>query len=278
MSAPVKAILAGAAVVGIGGAGVWLLYSENMPAWRALVHDKEFWNGSGVHTDYSGKYGETYARLLVGAGSAKDDARVKDNGAWWDWAYKKLYKPNEAKAKRGFKGLVRGSKTSAGGDKSLQGACESAYRAEKTNVVTTDPNDSESQKFKEGNVWQFCSLAGGKPKSIQDMTGSNDQDKKNTDAGGSWHSKLGSKKKADLLAIYASDNEGMWKYLDIQFKGESNRASGFFTISKAEPTIKDLCAKAYGVTEAGNGGSSQPTEADLYKWCSLKGVKSTGSG
>lgn len=249
-------------ILGLTGASIWLANQLYFPSSSPLVQDATFLEGKKVKDEYKNKYGSKYANFLVGLSS--------DNAEWWNWSFGYFYKKDQAKG--GFKELTRGAKGDATDGKSLQEACEKAYKSESTNVMDNLTEDNDNSKFLASQVWKYCSAISEMPKTLDDMEKSSGTNEDKTKLEGDWkESKVASDKKSDLLAIFTKDNHHAWTVLMYR-AFFSEETSEFFKYTPGK-TIRDKCEEAYGQNK--NSTTTTPSEDDLYKWCSLKGYKET---
>lgn len=251
-----------AGILGITVASIWLVNQLHFLLASPLVQDSTFLEGGKVKDEYKNKYGSKYANFLSGLSP--------DNEEWWNWSFRYVYQKDQAKG--GFKELTGGAKGDKADGKSLQEACEKAYKSEPTNVVDNLTEDNDSSKFLASQVWEYCSDISEIPKTLDDMEKSSETNEDKSKLEGDWkNSKVASDKKEDLLAIFTKDNNLAWTtlmYRAFFFREKS----GFFKYTSSK-TIRDKCEEAYGQNK--NGIETTPSENDLYKWCSLKGYKET---
>lgn len=259
MSIPIKAILAGVALAGVGGTGIWLLYSEGMPKWRPLSQDAD------IASNYEGKYGKTYARLLVGVGTAKTgEGVIRNNRDWWNWVYKNRYRSTGIDSGDGF-GSIDSAKVDSG--EKLKQKCEEAYKG---TLNASGGNVSVSSKnYKEAYVWRFCSPLGQKPQTIGD-------DEKPSYAG-----KKANGKEGDLVSVKEGVNDSFWDIRNREFYGLDGfekiavaSTDSYFSTEQNKPekgreSIRSICKRAYEMSSTTFGTTENPTPDQIVKYCSI---------
>ncbi|WP_216083616.1 hypothetical protein [Candidatus Mycoplasma haematohominis] len=254
MSAAIKgAVALGATAVVVGGTGVGAKF----------LLDAQEPNCVRLKTPQSGKYGEDYKRYFA-------DDTDSSNDKWWNWVFKNRYEKdkqdtaaNKHAALTKFLNLTSGS----GSASSLKKVCGDAYKEgsdTSSKVVGKSQVNGATDKYSEEDVWRYCSIFGNKPKTLQEVNSS--------DAGNS--NEFAKTKKEKLIDISYKGNEKLWEEQNRHFFGlkqeDLNGVKTLFTnlFKNRNGTVKDTCAIGYTKTTSDD---SEVVEADLLKFCSLKG-------
>lgn len=250
MSAPVKAAAAGVASVGLGAAGIWMMYSRDMPTWTSLKRD------DGFNLD-AAKYGHKYSRYLVGHAAP-------GNEPWWKWSFSHRYKSQDIKdVNDGFFSLSDETK--------LKEACKASYGGTlptKENKVSVSLGAS-SKNYAEEHIWRFCSPLYHKPQTIYDLNETNN-----------YKDKKAYGKVVALISVNAKENNSFWYVRNLEFYGAEgfdkvmvDSADVYFAEEQKKKEegkfIKDLCKGAYELSSAGDTGAQHPTIEQIVKYCSL---------
>lgn len=263
MSLIAKAGIIGLALLGVGGAGIWLMNYLSMPDFRTLDQDSDF---SGDNSPYKDKYGSIYGKYMVGVSDeAKADSKDKDikNDDWWKWSYgneKRFFEKAGGKFKQ-----VKDAN-------SLKETCKSAYKEENKEenkedssgkIKETAPSSQgDEEYYLESDIWKFCSVLGKKPVTIA----------KQTDETYSTTNAIGSKEenKKVLISVKSEDNGWAWIYQQALFNDSVSESDKFFFKLKKEKLLKDICKDAYGmVADTTTSSETKPTEAEVKKYCSI---------
>ncbi|GCE63442.1 hypothetical protein [Candidatus Mycoplasma haematohominis] len=225
--------------------------------------------------DYSSdnKAGKDYGRYLIGAYD-------KQNEKWWNWSYRwwqydlknnsntlddKFNSSDKIKSAFSVK-----EDNSADNAKALNKVCEGLYKGNSSDV---DPTSGINNL--KNNFWKYCSFLGKSPTTV------GVKDEKEVYQSG----KHGETKKANLISTVDPENSVFWEVRNEEFFGNDAEING----SSADATndsvfhklfktpvgenrghIRDACKKAYGLSSS-ESGSDKATEANVLKFCSLKG-------
>lgn len=259
MSLIAKAGIIGLALLGIGGAGIWLMNYLGMPDCRTLDQDSDF---AGDNSPYKDKYGGIYGKYMAGVSDeAKANSEDKDikNDDWWKWSYgggKRLFSKTVGKFKQ-VKDV-----------NSLKETCKSAYKEElkedaSGKIKETSPSSqSDEEYYLESDIWKFCSILGKKPVTIA----------KQTNETYSTTNAIGSKEenKKVLISVESKENGWAWIYQQALFDDSVSESDKFFFKLKKDKWLKDICKEAYGMAADGTTSSeNKPTEAEVKKYCSI---------
>ncbi|WP_216083709.1 hypothetical protein, partial [Candidatus Mycoplasma haematohominis] len=156
---------------------------------------------------------------------------------------------------------------SADNAKALNKVCEELYKGDTSALSGT--NNLKN------NFWKYCSFLGKSPTTV------GVKDEKEVYQSG----KYGETKKAKLISTVDPENSVFWEVRNEEFFGNDAGINGssadatndsvFHALFKTPAGenrghIRDACKKAYGLSSSENG-SDKATEANVLKFCSLKG-------
>lgn len=137
------------------------------------------------------------------------------------------------------------------------------------NTEDAKTDDPMSRKYREEDVWKYCSLISKKPIPI-----GND--------GGYGSDKLGGNEalKSRLISTKDESNELFWKIRNREFFEEIGVQAAlykhhfFYELFKKymmnqSDTVKDKCEEAYGKTAVTTSTKDAPTQEEVLKYCSF---------
>ncbi|WP_216083619.1 hypothetical protein [Candidatus Mycoplasma haematohominis] len=260
---PIKLFIGvGAGALLIGGTTYVVYISVNvMPECDVLSSI----SGFGTTDKYeNGKYGYSYGDYLVDPNKLTE-SKNKD---WWEWSYKSLksHKPDTLSAK--FRAVeVAYQAEDSSPEKALNKVCDAAFKSDKVNVVKTI-SEPAIDKYKEEDVWKFCSISPNrqKPVSLSDSKDNSEKSLVTDSSKETW----GKQHKDGLISVDTLSNQWFWDLKERKFKDEQDEANSqnvFKNRKKNNKTVKETCSDAYreSFTE-----KTKVTETDLKKYCFLE--------
>ncbi|GCE63812.1 hypothetical protein MHSWG343_08190 [Candidatus Mycoplasma haematohominis] len=263
MAIPAKSVAVGTALtVTVGGSaaiGAKYLLSESIEDFVSLKS-----------SDHANKYASDYWKYFLSNEEGK-------NSKGWEKLFKKL--SDDKKVTENPRTV--GNKFNSLSDvDALKNACVVAYGSDKNNVVTSSPTDSQ---YSEEDVWRYCSAVNRKPTAagVFPKEGGTGGQKESE---GYPENSFGRQNKDQLVSITDPENALFW---NVQgkwfFKKEDNGSDRTFSgngssifkklYDSGKGSLKDVCEEGYKLTSA--NANNKVDETDLFKYCSLKGSKTT---
>ncbi|WP_216083260.1 hypothetical protein [Candidatus Mycoplasma haematohominis] len=158
-------------------------------------------------------------------------------------------------------------------EKALNQICKAAFTSQKTDVLIDTAAD-DANKFKESEVWKYCSASrtGSKPVLLKDSQ--DQEDLKLITAAGSTET-WGKKSKDHLVSTKNTSNDWFWELKEKKFSSEKDSETVgeqniFKTRKRNGNSVKQACQLAY-VKDSTNS-TAQVEEADLKKYCYFEKV------
>ncbi|GCE63802.1 hypothetical protein MHSWG343_08090 [Candidatus Mycoplasma haematohominis] len=261
------AVVAGVVVVaGSGGYGLISFLNRDMPDYFSLSA-----------STFSNKYLENSHDYFVDA--------TKNEG-WWAWVYKNRYqkdleKNSSYKPTAAFSGLTSGYGEDG---KSIKKVCAQVYLEEKSSTKVK-ATGATGEEYLESDVWRYCSPVYKKPKTVSEVKDLGESKNTEEKTNYSTSNAYGQAHADKLISVEAQDSDFFWVEQERLFFKDSGVRSGqgksvssiFKTLYENEKggkrkkteTLKSVCKTAYNTSTS----DSNLQEADVFKFCSLKGSK-----
>lgn len=260
-------LVASTLIVGIVGTGVAALstsgYNQESEPVHLPLKDDPLFDDS---VDYSNpgyiSFGKKYKWYMVG--------QARTNRRWWNKTFLKLQQEKESAGKEFQKVEYPWW---FWGDESLNRVCRQAYikyfPEVEGNKEDAKGDDAMGRKYREDDVWKYCSIPSKKPSTI----GS---------SGGYSSGKLGADSSLTnhLISTKDDSNDVFWEIRNREFFEEigiqaalykNNFFAELFTkqMMSQSDTIKEKCEEAYGKEAANASSKDAPTKEEVLKFCSL---------
>ncbi|WP_216083331.1 hypothetical protein [Candidatus Mycoplasma haematohominis] len=210
-------------------------------------------------------FGNAYADYMADPGEEK-------NKPFWEESFKKWQNDkNVKKIQFGKKfenvGFAYKGDQETNNNTALNQICKAAFKESKENVAS-NVDDTDTTKFKESEVWKYCSASrtGSKPVLLKDSQVKEDADLiAATESPETW----GKKSKEHLVSTKDTSNDWFWELREKKFRSEQDSTEAsekniFKTRKKSGNTVKQTCQLAY---VKDSGSSADVTDADLKKYC-----------